>query len=88
MVAKEINELLTRAEERAKDTVEWLLDNGMVLSLHKSMVIVQATKELRRAKGVPTSMSINVNGQILKSVQSAKLLGVVLNQDMTWESHL
>ena len=88
VAAKELPELLLKAEERATETVEWLLDNGMVLSLHKSMTIVQATKELRRARGVPANLSINVSGQAVKCVQSAKLLGIVINEDMTWESHL
>ena len=63
----------------------------MVLSLHKSMSklsIVQATRELRRARQIPQQMSININDCKLDSVEHAKLLGITRNQDMTWEHHL
>ena len=40
IVDEEVTSLIARAESRASQTVEWLLDNGMVLSLHKSMFIV------------------------------------------------
>ena len=88
MVAFEVPELLRKAEDRAHQTVEWLLDNGMVLILQKSMLIVQATKELRRVKQIPDNMTLNVSGVAVKCVTSAKLLGLTLNQDITWEQHL
>ena len=80
--------LLARAKARATDTVEWLLDNGMVLSLHNSMFIVQATRDLRRARNIPQKLSKLINGSKLESVESAKLLEMTLNKDMTWEHHL
>ena len=88
VVATDVPELLNKAKYRADQTVEWLLDNGMVLSLQKSMFMVQATKELRRTKQIPDNLVINVGGVDIKCVETAKLLGLVLNQDMTWEHHL
>ena len=56
-------------------TVMWLLDNGMVLSLNKSMVIVQATRELKRTRGIPSNLTIRVQGRQLPCVESTKFLG-------------
>ena len=68
--------------------MEWLLDHGMVLSLQKSMFMVQATKELRRTKQIPDNLIINAGGVYVKCVETAKLLGLVLNQDITFKYHL
>ena len=68
--------------------MEWLLDNGMVLRLNKSMFIVQATRELRRASGIPKNPSIQVQDKQLPCLKSTKLLGFTLNQDVIWENHL
>ena len=50
---EEVPSLLARAESRAGQTVEWFLDNDMVLSLHNFRFIVQAMKELRRTRNMP-----------------------------------
>ena len=68
VVATEVPELLNKAKYRADQTVEWLLDNGMVLSLQKSMFMVQATKELRRTKQIHDNLVINVGGVDVKCV--------------------
>ena len=44
VLAPTVQELIQKAEARATRTVEWLLGNGMVLILHNSMFIVQATR--------------------------------------------
>ena len=85
IVESSTTSLLARAEERAAHIVEWLLDNCMVLSLHKSMFIVQATRELRRTRAIPFNLTITVQNHYLPNVQSSKLLGLTLNQDITWD---
>ena len=77
---------MAKAEERASSTVEWLLDNAMVLSLNKSMFIIMDTRELWRARGIPTKLSIQVQGKQLPCLKNTKLLGFTLNQDATWEN--
>ena len=79
---------MEKAEERASSTVEWLLDNGMVLSLNKSMFIVQASRELWRTRDIHANLNISVQGKELPCLQSTKLLEFILNQDDTWENHL
>ena len=84
IVDDQVPSLLARAESRARETVEWLLDNGMALRLHKSMIIVKATKRLRRPRNIPSNLALRVQGQVLTSVESTKLFGLTLNQDLTW----
>ena len=62
--------------------MEWLVDNGIVLSLSKSKLLVTCTRKLRRAKEVPTNL------QTLRATYSEKLLGMVLNLDFCWDTHL
>ena len=66
--------------------MEWLLGNGMVLSLHK--FIIQATEELRRARAVSVELSIRVHDHQLPSIESTKLLGLILNHNNTGDQLL
>ena len=80
--------LLQRTEARSSRSVEWLADNGMVPSLSKSKLLVTCTKELRRAKEVPINLQITVFTPTLRATNSEKLLGMVLNQDFCWDTHM
>ena len=88
VVTENVPSLLEKAENRARKTVEWLLDNGMVLSLHKSKFIVQATRELRRTRAIPDDMTISVHNQSLPSTKGTTLLGMILDENITWSTHL
>ena len=46
-----IQTLLAKTEARVNHKVEWFLDNDKVLSLHKSMFIVQAIGTLTEKRG-------------------------------------
>ena len=60
----------------------------MVLSISKSKPIVACTRKLRRARAVSEDLHIMVCTQQIKATQSEKLLGMVLNRDLTWSTHL
>lgn len=68
--------------------VEWLNDNRMVLSPFKTKLILSCTKELRAKRYSNISFSIKFNNQIINPTPSEKLLGVVLDQDISWTAYL
>ena len=53
----------------------------------KTKLLVVGTKELRRAK-VDRCMEINVAGYRVKESNSERLLGVIVNNNMTWQNHI
>ena len=80
--------LVAKMQAEADNSCEWLKDNRMCVAGHKSKLLIVGTKELRRSKLDRREPSIKVDGKIVKETQSEKLLGVILNNKMTWKEHL
>ena len=74
-------------EKEARNSAGWLRDNRLCVSADKSKLLICGTKQLKAAREVP-SMSIEVEGEIIEDSTSEKLLGVVLNNELTWKHHL
>ena len=71
----------------ADESTAWVADNKLVCSGAKTKLLVVGTKELRRAK-VDRCMEINVAGHRVKESNSERLLGVIVNNNMTWQNHI
>ena len=56
----------------------------------KTKLLIVGTKELRKSKlkSQNKSIVINVDGHPVKESESERLLGVIVNNVMTWEHHL
>ena len=80
--------LVENIQQRADNLVSWLQDNLMVVAPHKTKLVISATPNLRAAQGGNLDLSIKVGGLTVKPTESEKLLGVILNQEMTWSHHL
>ena len=57
------------------------------MAAHKSKLLIIGTKQLKASKQI-SEMKINVEGQVIQESTSEKLLGVVLDNDQTWKTHL
>ena len=62
----------------------------MVCSGKKTKLLIVGTKDLRRSKLTKRDIEIQitVDGHVVKESESERLLGVLVNNVMTWEHHL
>ena len=81
-------QLQAMLQRRVDNATTWLSDNKMVISPSKTKLMVSMTKELRATRHYNLSINIKVNNLIISPTPSEKLLGVTLNQDMTWATYL
>ena len=74
---------LSKAQHLADNVAEWSRSNRMQLNSDKC-------KELRIsfAKNQPDFSAIVVDGQALEVVQNAKLLGLTISNDLSWNAHI
>ena len=80
--------LVQKMQLEADNSCDWLGDNRMCVAGDKSKFMVVGTKELRRKKCENRELSIIVDGKVIKETSSEKLLGVIMNNKMTWRDHL
>ena len=74
-------------QKEAKNSAEWLPDNRLCVAGDKSKLMVIGTKRLRTMK-LHGEMQIEVDGKEVVETESEKLLGVVINNELTWSNHL
>ena len=85
--AKDPEVLRNLIEQEAGNSASWLKDNRLCVAGDKSKLMIIGTRKLRLSKEL-TEMSIKVDGKDIKETPSEKLLGVVLNNELTWKNHL
>jgi hypothetical protein len=87
---KDPNILQQKIQREADLSTSWVRDNKMVCSGSKTKLLIVGTKELRRTKltNRDISIKINVDGYQVEESESERLLGIIINNRMTWEHHL
>ena len=80
--------LMNKIQKEADLSCNWLTDNRMCVAGEKSKLLIVGTKELRKSKIGDHVQSILVDGKRVVETRSEKLLGVVINNKMTWKEHL
>ena len=83
----EPDNLIRKMQKEADLSCDWLKDNRMCVAGQKSKFMIIGTREMRRRK-CDGGLSIWVDGKQIFETQSEKLLGVVINNSMTWKEHL
>ena len=81
-------ELLRKIQHEADLSCSWLRDNRMSVAGEKSKLLIVGTNELRKRKIGDQIHSIQVDGKRVQETSSEKLLGVIINNKMTWHEHL
>ena len=84
---KNLEDLQVKIQHEANLSTEWVHDNRLVCSGSKTKLLVIGTKELRRTKP-EYKLSITVAGTRVEETDSEKLLGLLINNTMTWSTHL
>ena len=82
--------LQAKIQREAILSTAWVKDNRLVCSGSKTKLLVVGTKELRKSKLTSTNrkFEIEVDGHKVVESQSERLLGLIINNTMTWENHL
>ena len=86
---KEIQFVKEHLSNEAVSTNNWCYENGMALSFEKTkaMLILSKAKESRLAEN-EIDINININGTQIKNTKQEKLLGVVIDNNLTWHSQV
>ena len=71
-------------------STSWVRDNKLVCSGSKTKLLVIGTRELRRKRleSQNVKLQVNVAGHRIEESSSEKLLGLIINNTMTWQDHL
>ena len=79
-----------KIQAEADLSTAWVKDNRLVCSGSKTKLLVIGTKELRKSKleNFDRKLSINVAGHRVVESSSEKLLGLIINNTITWTQHL
>ena len=88
--AKDVDELQAKIQREADRSTEWVKDNRMVCSGSKTKLLLIGTQQLKLAKlnRVNPNIEINVCGEIVRDSKSERLLGLTVNNTMTWSDYL
>ena len=84
------DKLQRKIQMDANKSTSWVKDNKLVCSGSKTKLLVIGTKELRNSKLISQEkvIKIDVAGHEVIESTSERLLGLIINNTMTWEHHL
>ena len=81
-------ELKDKIQREAERSTDWVADNRMVCAGSKTMLLVIGTRELRRSRFKDQHMQVNVCGANIEDTKSEKLLGLIVNNQLSWKEYL
>ena len=81
-------DLQEKIQVEASHSVQWLNDNRLCVAKDKSKLLVIGTNKLKSSKETQNKMKITVNNEEIAETTSEKLLGLVVNNSLTWKNHL
>ena len=85
--AKNPEDLKESIEHEAGNSAQWLKDNRLCVAGSKSKLLVIGTSKMRQSK-IDNEMKIVVDNQEIIETSSERLLGLVINNTLTWKNHL
>ena len=73
----------------ADDLVKWSSENRMVLNSAKTKSMLVTGKRLKKKIiGDHQSLRINIDGKLIEHVKSQKLLGVIIDDELSFDEHI
>ena len=70
-----------------KAVENWLIENQLVVNTKKSITMLLCTSQRRRSLSSP-NLSLSLNGDQLKCVTSHKILGLIIDNNLSWDLHV
>ena len=84
-------ELLSKMQREANRSTSWVEDNKMAVAGDKTKLVIIGTKQMRASK-LPSDeerkLKVVVDGNEVEATHSEKLLGLIVNCEMTWKDYL
>ena len=81
-------QLKVKIQEEANRSTDWAKDNRMVCAGSKTKLLVIATDALRRSRFDNQQLEVTVCNANVTDSESEKLLGLTLNNSLTWKHYL
>ena len=87
---KDPTELQAKIQREANRSTDWVQDNRMVCAGNKTKLLILGTSQLRKSRieSKHINFEINVCGNIITDSKSEKLLGLTVNNQLTWKEFL
>ena len=86
-VSSEKSTIITSSLQKALDDVcNWCKENSMVLNPSKTECMLIATRQKQQLN--PPRLSLSVNSETVKQVKQHKLLGIIVDDQLSWQAHL
>ena len=85
---KDLDNLIEKIQIEAENSSQWLRDNRLCVAGEKTKLLILATGQMRASKGIIENKHIVVDSKQVTESSSEKLLGIVLNNKLTWKNHL
>ena len=84
------DELEAKVQREADRAVQWVEENRMVCAGNKTKLLIIGTSQRRRSKleAQGKVLRVNVAGATIEETKSEKLLGIIVNNEMTFREHL
>ena len=73
--------------KEVNNSVKWLKDNRLCVAGDKSKILIVGTEGVKR-KRLKNKLAIVVDQDIIEETTSEKLIGVVVNNNLTWKEYL
>ena len=82
-------ELQNKIQREANRATDWVSDNKMVCAGDKTKLLVIGTSQLKKSRlsGLP-DLEVEVCGNRVSETKSEKLLGLIVNNQLTWTDYL
>ena len=83
---KDIDSVNGRLQQSLNDISDWCQQNSMVINPVKTECMVVATRQKHQLK--PLTLNLSIKNQPIAQVTEHKLLGVTIDNQLKWESHI
>ena len=84
--AKNIQTVSSSLQNATADVYKWCLKNKMKINSNKTKSMVITTRQKHQLS--PLKLDLKVGNNCIEQVTSHKLLGIIIDQDLSWSSHI
>lgn len=81
--AATVNNLSKRLKKELMSVTKWIKDNQLILNIPKTKTIIIGCKSF----GDP-ELKLEIDGEIIEQVKEVKLLGVIIDNRLSWGKHI
>ena len=78
----QLNTLTSDVEKELEKVLQWLLANKLIINLKKTHSMLFTNKRVDR------KIDIRVNDTVLEQKSECKFLGIIVDDDINWKSHI